>query len=77
MACCRSPAPGSRGEQPGPPGLPPLASLIGDPDRFLQRHRRELADVPVAVFAMGPRNDTAEALAAAGSATVPDRARTA
>jgi len=32
-----------------------------DAHRFLKRHRRELADVPVAVFAMGPRTDTAEA----------------
>src|SRR5512142_1404640 len=32
-----------------------------DAHRFLKRHRRELAGVPVAVFAMGPRNDTAEA----------------
>jgi menaquinone-dependent protoporphyrinogen oxidase len=29
--------------------------------RFLKRHRRELASVPVAVFGMGPRNDEAEA----------------
>ncbi len=32
-----------------------------DAHRFLKRHRRELAAVPVAVFALGPRNDTAEA----------------
>ena len=32
-----------------------------DAHRFLKRHRRELADVPVAVFGMGPRNDTEEA----------------
>jgi menaquinone-dependent protoporphyrinogen oxidase len=32
-----------------------------DAHRFLKRHRRELAAVPVAVFAMGPRTDTEEA----------------
>lgn len=32
-----------------------------DAARFLRRHRRDLADVPVAVFGMGPRNDTPEA----------------
>ena len=32
-----------------------------DAHRFLKRHRRELATVPVAVFGMGPRNDTEEA----------------
>ena len=32
-----------------------------DAHRFLKRHRRELAAVPVAVFGMGPRNDTEEA----------------
>ena len=32
-----------------------------DAHRFLRRHRRELAAVPVAVFAMGPRTDTEEA----------------
>ena len=29
--------------------------------RFLKRHRRELARIPVAVFGMGPRRDEAEA----------------
>jgi len=29
--------------------------------RFLRRHRGELASVPVAVFGMGPRSDTADA----------------
>jgi menaquinone-dependent protoporphyrinogen oxidase len=29
-----------------------------DAHRFLKRHQRELAAVPVAVFGMGPRNDT-------------------
>ena len=33
----------------------------GDARRFLRRHRRELAAVPVAVFGMGPRNDTDDA----------------
>jgi menaquinone-dependent protoporphyrinogen oxidase len=33
----------------------------GDARRFLKRHRRELAAVPVAVFGMGPRNDTEDA----------------
>jgi len=32
-----------------------------DAHRFLRRHRRELAAVPVAVFAMGPRTDTEDA----------------
>jgi menaquinone-dependent protoporphyrinogen oxidase len=32
-----------------------------DAARFLRRHRRDLAGVPVAVFGMGPRNDTEEA----------------
>ncbi len=32
-----------------------------DAHRFLRRHRQELAAVPVAVFAMGPRTDTEEA----------------
>jgi menaquinone-dependent protoporphyrinogen oxidase len=32
-----------------------------DAHRFLKRHRRELAAVPVAVFGMGPREDTREA----------------
>lgn len=32
-----------------------------DAHRFLKRHRRELAGTPVAVFAMGPRADVAEA----------------
>jgi len=32
-----------------------------DAHRFLKRHRRELAAVPVAVFGMGPRNNTEEA----------------
>jgi menaquinone-dependent protoporphyrinogen oxidase len=32
-----------------------------DAHRFLKRHRRELAALPVAVFGMGPRNDTEEA----------------
>jgi menaquinone-dependent protoporphyrinogen oxidase len=32
-----------------------------DAHRFLRRHRRELAAVPVAVFGMGPRDDTMEA----------------
>ena len=32
-----------------------------DAHRFLKRHGRELAAVPVAVFGMGPRNDTEEA----------------
>lgn len=32
-----------------------------DAHRFLKRHRYELATVPVAVFGMGPRNDTAQA----------------
>ena len=32
-----------------------------DAHRFLKRHRRELADVPVAVFALGPRRDEEEA----------------
>jgi menaquinone-dependent protoporphyrinogen oxidase len=31
-----------------------------DAHRFLKRHRDDLIDVPVAVFAMGPRTDTAE-----------------
>ena len=33
----------------------------GDARRFLKRHHRELAAVPAAVFAMGPRNDTEDA----------------
>jgi len=32
-----------------------------DAHRFLKRHRRELAGVPVAVFALGPRRDEEEA----------------
>jgi len=32
-----------------------------DARRFLRRHRAELAAVPVAVFAMGPRRDTEDA----------------
>jgi len=32
-----------------------------DAHRFLRRHRRELAGVPVAVFGMGPRSDTEDA----------------
>lgn len=32
-----------------------------DAHRFLRRHRRELAAVPVAVFGMGPREGTEEA----------------
>jgi menaquinone-dependent protoporphyrinogen oxidase len=32
-----------------------------DAHRFLKHHQRELAAVPVAVFGMGPRNDTEEA----------------
>jgi len=32
-----------------------------DAHRFLKRHRRELAGVPVAVFGMGPRSDTEDA----------------
>jgi menaquinone-dependent protoporphyrinogen oxidase len=32
-----------------------------DAHRFLRRHRKELATVPVAVFAMGPRTDTVDA----------------
>ena len=32
-----------------------------DAHRFLRRHRHELAAVPVAVFGMGPRDDTEEA----------------
>ena len=32
-----------------------------DAHRFLKRHRRELATVPVAVFGMGPRDDSEEA----------------
>lgn len=32
-----------------------------DAHRFLRRHRGELSAVPVAVFGMGPRNDTEEA----------------
>ncbi len=32
-----------------------------DARRFLRRYRRDLAGVPVAVFGLGPRNDTAEA----------------
>ena len=32
-----------------------------DASRFLRRHRRELSGRPVAVFAMGPRQDTDEA----------------
>src|SRR3974390_1114800 len=32
-----------------------------DAHRFLKRHQRELAAVPVAVFGTGPRNDTEEA----------------
>jgi menaquinone-dependent protoporphyrinogen oxidase len=32
-----------------------------DARRFLRRHRRELAGVPVAVFGMGPRDDTEDA----------------
>lgn len=32
-----------------------------DAVRFLRRNRRDLADVPVAVFGMGPRNDTKDA----------------
>jgi menaquinone-dependent protoporphyrinogen oxidase len=31
-----------------------------DAHRFLKRHRADLADVPVAVFGMGPREDTPE-----------------
>ena len=33
----------------------------GDGRRFLKRHRRELAGMPVAVFGIGPRNDTEDA----------------
>src|SRR5271169_5073510 len=40
-----------------------------DARRFLRRHRRELAAVPVAVFAMGPRTGTEEA---PGSALAPN-----
>ena len=32
-----------------------------DAHRFLKRHRRELAGMPVAVFALGPRRDDEEA----------------
>jgi menaquinone-dependent protoporphyrinogen oxidase len=32
-----------------------------DAHRFLKRHQRELAVVPVAVFGMGPRDDTQQA----------------
>lgn len=32
-----------------------------DARRFLRRHRRELATLPIAVFAVGPRTDTEEA----------------
>src|SRR5262245_5099030 len=32
-----------------------------DARRFLKRHRRELATVPLAVFALGPRTDTEDA----------------
>ena len=32
-----------------------------DARRFLRKHRRDLAGVPVAIFGMGPRTDTAEA----------------
>ena len=32
-----------------------------DAHRFLRRHRRELAAVPMAVFAMGPRSDIEDA----------------
>ena len=41
----------------------PLYSGRWHPDarRFLRRHSRELAAVPVAVFGMGPRNDTEDA----------------
>ena len=43
-----------------------------DAHRFLRRHRKELADVPVAVFGMGPRND--DVLAWERSRTQLDRA---
>ena len=32
----------------------------GDAHRFLKRHRKELLDVPVAVFGMGPRTGSPE-----------------
>ncbi len=37
------------------------AAGTATPHRFLKRHRRELAGVPVAVFGMGPRTDTEDA----------------
>ena len=43
-----------------------------DAHRFLRRHRKELADVPVAVFGMGPRKD--DVLAWERSRTQLDRA---
>ena len=43
-----------------------------DAHRFLRRHRKELAGVPVAVFGMGPRND--DVLAWERSRTQLDRA---
>jgi menaquinone-dependent protoporphyrinogen oxidase len=36
-----------------------------DAHRFLKRHRGELVSIPVAVYGMGPRDDTAEAWQAA------------
>lgn len=36
--------------------------LQRDARRFLKRHRKELATLPVAVFALGPRQDTKEHL---------------
>ena len=38
-----------------------------DAHRFLKRHREELLHVPVAVFGMGPREDTDEAWRRAGA----------
>ena len=35
----------------------------GDARRFLKRHRRELASLPVAVFALGPLKNTPEEIA--------------
>lgn len=39
--------------------------LHGDAKRFLRRHKKVLANMPVALFALGPFNDTPEEMASA------------
>lgn len=39
--------------------------LHGDAKRFLSRHKKVLASLPVALFALGPFNDTPEEMASA------------